>query len=161
MNEEQYDRHLESFESATGKFPELYDSLCESFPEFQSFENIRLQWKLSRSFLEKCRSNKTKEPRLWIGEVKHDIESPAEGLYTTYVHKGTILLAGLYMNFSFKLDPAKNILGNHINIHRAVYDKAVKDWAQTLRSRDKAIENGWKGVKEVWGHHNSPSSNRT
>ena len=145
------DEHRQSYEEATKRFPETYQAILNTCPDFYLVEEDPTDWMMTRAFLKLCRHKRTMRPMLLINDVAQAIESPEEGLETEYIHFALVVLAGLDLGFSFRYDPAKIILGNRLNIRRSVFNDAVKFWAAILRNRDKAIENGWKGAKEAWG----------
>ena len=145
------DEHRQSYEEATKRFPDTYQAILSTCPDFYLVEEDPTEWMMTRAFLKLCRHRMTKHSRLHINDVTQAIESPEEGLETKYIHFALVVLAGLDLGFSFRHDPTKVIIGNSLNIRRSVFDSSVKVWAVTLRNRDKAIENGWKGAKEAWG----------
>jgi hypothetical protein len=166
---------MTTYEQTIKKFPEVYDAIRA---EYNDFEEPFLKgngrnwgpegWPFCLHFLKLCRSRMTKHCNLWLGEIKHDIESPSPSytnklkpkgpsvntaVYTTYIHKGMVILAGLALGFKLKNDPTENpdfILANWMNIDRRKYNEAVRGWHKTLTCRKVAMDAGWKAHDEAW-----------
>lgn len=150
-----------TYEQTIKKFPEVYDAIRAEYNEFEMPISMGDEWHYCFHFLKRCRNRKTKQCNIWLGEIKHDIESPKPSyskrhllnsrgtplshsgdLYTTYIHKGMVILAGLSLGFKLKHDPTKSpnfILANWMNINRHEYDRAVRDWYVALSDKKIAV----------------------